>query len=439
MDAMKVELVDKSATAKQLSFEVPAAAVENEIAQAANAYSRSAKVPGFRQGKVPVKVVRQRFMEQILDEVAHRMIPQLVKDQLIERQLSPVAAPDVHDLHIKEGEPMTFHAHFEVLPAIDPGDYTGVPLKKPAAVLDVGAVDQTLEQLRQRAAKWQPVEDRAAATGDALLMDLTRTVKGALIVMPGQQSGDDKPELMENVSVELGAAANPPGFDDNLMGLNPGDQKTFTTDYPADYAMPELAGKTVRYDAVIKAIRRKEVLPLDDAFAKEVSEFETIDALKEQVKKDLQHQAEHDADHAVRSDLLRTLSSRLTGEVPAVLVERETERRLEDLIRRLMDQGIDPMKADINWQEFRERQKAGAEESVKSTLVLDEIAKREKISATEDDIDAEIAKFAERSGHTPAAVRARLEKEDGLDRIAAGIQREKTVNFLLDKAEIVIA
>lgn len=433
---MKAELVDKSATQKQLNFEVPAEVVEQEVVKVTAAYSKSAKVPGFRQGKVPAKVVRQRYMEQILDDVAHQLIPRLVTDALIERTLQPVAAPDIHDLHLKEGETMTFHAHFEVLPAIDPGQYTGIALKKPAAVLEVGAVDQTLEQLQQRAAKWQPVEDRAATTGDALLMDLTRTVKGALIVMPGQNAGDEKPELMQNVSVELGAAANPPGFDDNLMGVKPGDQKSFTTEYPADYAMPELAGKTVKYDAVIKAIRRKEVMPLDDAFAKEVSEFETLDALREQVKKDLQHQAEHDADHAVRHELLKTLSSRITGDVPAILVERETERRLEDLIRRLMDQGIDPMKADINWQEFRERQKAGAEESVKSTLVLDEIAKREKIGATEADVEAEIAKFAERSGHTPAAVRARLEKEDGLDRIAAGIQREKTVNWLLDKANI---
>jgi len=436
---MKHELSETSPTRKQLTFDVPADIVEQEVARVAANYSKSAKVPGFRQGKVPAKVVRQRYMEQILDDVAHQLIPRLVTDALIEHQLQPVSAPDIHDLHLKEGEPMTFHAHFEVLPAIDPGEYTGLSLKKPAAVLEVGAVDQTLEQLRQRAAKWQPVEDRAATTGDALLMDLTRTVKGALIVIPGQQSGDEKPELMQNVSVELGASANPPGFDDNLMGVKPGDQKSFTTDYPADYPMPELAGKSVRYDAVIKAIRRKEVMPLDDAFAKEVSEFETLDALKEQVKKDLQHQAEHDADHAVRHDLLKTLSGRITGDAPAVLVEKETERRLEDLIRRLMEQGVDPMKADINWQEFRERQKAGAEESVKSTLVLDEIAKREKISATEEDVDAEIAKFAERSGHTPAAVRARLEKEDGLDRIAAGIQREKTMNFLLDKAEIITA
>lgn len=436
---MTHELSETSATQKQLTFTVPADVVEQEVARVAATYSKSAKVPGFRQGKVPAKVVRQRYIEQILDDVAHQLIPRLVTDALIEHGLQPVAAPDVHDLQLKEGQPMTFHAHFEVLPAIDPGQYTGLSLKKPAAVLEVGAVDQTLEQLRQRAAKWQPVEDRAAASGDALLMDLTRTMKGPLIVMPGQSSGDEKPELMENVSVELGASANPPGFDDNLTGVKPGDQRAFTTEYPSDYAMPELAGKAVHYDAVIKAIRRKELMPLDDAFAKEVSEFETLDALREQVKKDLQHQAEHDADHAVRSELLRTLSSRIPGEVPNALVERETERRLEDLIRRLMEQGIDPMKADIDWKEFRERQKAGAEESVKSTLVLDEIAKREKITATDEDVDAEIAKFAERSGHTPAAVRARLEKEDGLDRIRAGIQREKTMNFLLDKAEIATA
>lgn len=433
---MKHELSDTSPTQKHLTIEVPAETVETEIATTAAAYAKSAKVPGFRQGKVPTKVVRQRFMEQILDDVAHRLIPRVVTDALVERGLQPVAAPDIHDLQLKEGAPMTFHAHFEVLPAIDPGAYTGIALTKPAAVLEVGAVDQALEQLQQRASKWTPVEDRAAESGDALLMDLTRQAKGALIVMPGQTSNDEAPETMQNVSVELGAAANPPGFDANLMGVKPGDQKTFTTEYPSDYPVAELAGKTVQYEATIKAIRRRELLPLDDAFAKEVSELETLDALKEQIRKDLQHQAEHDAEHAVRHDLLKTLSSRIPGEVPSVLVERETERRLEDLIRRLMDQGIDPMKADINWQEFRERQKAGAEETVKSTLVLDEIAKRESIAATDEDVEAEIAKFAERSGRTPAAVRARLEKEDGLDRIRAGIQREKTMSWLLDKATI---
>ncbi|MBP8273305.1 MAG: trigger factor [Acidobacteria bacterium] len=434
---MKHEYSETSETQKVLTFEVPADVVEAEIARVAAGYSKSARVPGFRQGKVPATVVRQRYKDQILYDVAHDMIPRFVSQVLKERELAPIATPDIRDVVIEEGQALTFAAHFETLPPIDPGTYTGISLRKPAAVLEVGAVDQTLEQLRQRAAKWLPVEDRASMTGDAVLMDLTRTVRGSLIVTPGEPSGDSAPEPMENVSVEIGATANPPGFDEHLTGLKGGDTKSFTVNYPADYQMPELAGKTVAYDASVKAVRRKELADLDDSFAKEVSEFETIDALREQIKKDLQHQAEHDADHSVRHDLLKVLAGRLTNEVPATLVERETERRLEDLVRRLMEQGVDPMKANVNWQEFRERQKAGAEESVRSTLVLDDIARRENIEATEEDVDQEIAKFAERAGRAPAAVRARLEKEEGLDRIRAGIQREKTMTWLLDKAAIV--
>ncbi len=434
---MKHEFSETSETQKQLTFEIPADVVEAEIGRVAAGYAKSARVPGFRQGKVPTTVVRQRYKDQILYDVAHDMIPRLVTTALTERALSPVATPDIRDVVIEEGKPMTFAAHFETLPAIDPGTYTGISLRKPAAVLEVGAIDKTLEELQLRAAKWHPVEDRASMAGDAVLMDLTRTVRGSLIVVPGETSNDAAPEVMQNVSVELGAAANPPGFDEHLTGLRGGEEKNFTVNYPADYQMPELAGKTVTYDAVIKAVRRKELMPIDDNFAKEVSEFETIEALREQVKKDLQHQAEHDADHSIRHDLLKTLAGRLTAEVPNTLVERETERRLEDLVRRLMDQGLDPMKANINWQEFRERQKVGAEESVRSTLVLDEIARREQIEATEDDVEQEIAKFAERAGRAPAAVRARLEKEDGLEKIRAGIQREKTMTWLLDKAAIV--
>ena len=434
---MKHEFSETSETQKQLTFEIPADVVEAEIGRVAAGYAKSARVPGFRQGKVPTTVVRQRYKDQILYDVAHDMIPRLVTTALTERALSPVATPDIRDVVIEEGKPMTFAAHFETLPAIDPGTYTGISLRKPAAVLEVGAIDKTLEELQLRAAKWHPVEDRASMAGDAVLMDLTRTVRGSLIVVPGETSNDAAPEVMQNVSVELGAAANPPGFDEHLTGLRGGEEKNFTVNYPADYQMPELAGKTVTYDAVIKAVRRKELMPIDDNFAKEVSEFETIEALREQVKKDLQHQAEHDADHSIRHDLLKTLAGRLTAEVPNTLVERETERRLEDLVRRLMDQGLDPMKANINWQEFRERQKVGAEESVRSTLVLDEIARREQIEATEDDVEQEIAKFAERAGRAPAAVRARLEKEDGLEKIRAGIQREKTMTWLLDKAAII--
>ena len=436
---MKTEFTEVSDTRKNLSFEIPTDVLDAEIDRVARGYSRTARVPGFRPGKVPASVVKQRYREQILYDVAHDLIPRLVGDALRERGLEPVATPDIRDVVLEEGQPMTFVADFETLPPIDPGDYTGLTLRKPPAVLEVGAVDRALEQLRQRAARWHPVEDRPAGTGDTLLLDLARTRRTGLIEIPGEgpsRSSDDKPELMQNVSIELGAKANPPGFDTQLSGTNAGEARSFTVSYPQDYEVPELAGATVDYDATIKGVRRKELLPLDDDFAKEVSELETLDALRDRVREDLQKGAEHDAEHQVRHELLQTLASRLKT-APDVLVDHEIERRLEDFVRRLMEQGVDPTKANIDWADFRERQRGPSADTVRSTLVLDEIARRESIDADDADITGEVERFAERAGRTPAAVRARLEKEGGLDRIRAGIRREKTVTWILEKAQIV--
>jgi trigger factor len=431
---MKTELTEVSETQKHLTFEVPTEAVATEIRRVAQDYGRKARVPGFRQGKVPATVVKQRYKDQILYDVANDLIPKLVEEALRERGLEPVATPDIKDVVIEEGQPLTFLAEFETLPPIDPGEYTGLTLTKPPAVLEVGAVDALLERLRERAAKWHPVEDRVAAAGDALLMDLTRRQKIVLTDAGGNQPPDEKP--MENVSIELGNPANPPGFDEHLTGVTEGQTRDFTVTYPPDYEPAELAGQTVDYHAVIKGVRRKELPDLTDEFAKEVSDVETLEALKERIRHDLQHEAEHEADHKVRHDLLTQLAGRMRGAVPTALVDREIDRRLEEFVRRLMDQNVDPMKAGVDWQEFRERQKEPSTETVKSTLVLDEIARRESLDASDEDVAKEIDQFAERSGRTAAAVRARLEKEGGLSRIRQGIRREKTMTFLLEKANI---
>jgi len=436
---MTIELTEPSETRKQLTFEIPSDVVDAEIARAAQRYARTAKVPGFRPGKVPTGVIKQRFKDQILHDVAHDLIPRLVGDALQERHLEPIATPDIKDVVIEEGKPLTFVADFETLPPIEPGDYTGISLRKSPGVLEVGAVDQALEQLQQRAARWQPVEDRPATTGDTLLLDLTRTRRTSVIEIPGEGpargGADDKPETLQNVSIELGATGNPPGFDDHLVGTSVGDRREFTVRYPAEYEIEDLAGATVDYDVTVKGARRKELLPLNDDFAKEVSDLATLDELRQRVREDLQKEAEHEAEHRLRHDLLQELAGRLKT-APEALVEQEIDRRLEDLVRRLMEQGVDPTKANIDWREFRERQRGAASDTVRSTLVIDDIARREQIEATDEDVEQEVARFAERTGRTPAAVRARLEKEGALDRIRAGVTREKTVAWLIEKANV---
>lgn len=441
MSLMKTEFTDVSETRKHLSFEVPPDVVTAEIDRVAQDYSRSARVPGFRPGKVPPRVVRQRYKDQILHDVAHDLIPRLVGTALRERGLEPVAAPDIKDVVLEEGRPLTFGADFETLPPIDPGTYSGLSLRKPPAVLEVGAVDHALEHLRERHARWTPVEDRPSETGDTLLLDLTRTRRARLITLPGEAAlpeGADKdgePEALQNVTVEIGASANPSGFDEHLTGTVAGDRRAFTTTFPSEYEVDELKGATVDYDVTVKGVRRKTLLPLDDEFAKEVSDVETLEALRDRVRQDLQRSAESEAEHQLRHELLQQLSTRLST-APDVLVDQEVDRRLEDFLRRLMEQGLDPMQVNVDWQDFRERQRAAALESVKSTLVLDEIARRESIAASEADLEVEVSKFAERSGRTPAAVRAGLEKDGAVGRLLAGIRREKTVAWLIEHAQV---
>lgn len=436
---MKTEFTEVSDTRKHLSFEVPADDVDAEIARVAQVYSRSARVPGFRQGKVPVSVVRQRYRDEILHEVKHDLIPRVVGAELRERGLQPVAAPDIRDINLEEGKPLTFLADFETMPAIELGEYTGLSLRKPPAVLEVGAVDRALEQLRERAARWLPVEDRPADSGDTLLVDLTRTKRGRLIQLAGEATPPDeqegKPENIKNVSIEVGNAANPPGFNEHLIGAPIGATRAFPVNYPNDYSVPELAGATVDYEITLKGIRRKELLPLDDDFAKEVSDLDSLEALRAQVHGDLQKGAEQDAEHKLRHDLLAELSGRIKA-VPEALVEQEIDRRLEEFVRRLADQGVDPAKADIDWAEFRERQRGPATDSVKGTIVVDEVARREDLQATDEDVEKEVARFAERAGLTPAAVRARLERDEAFDRIRAGVRREKAVTWLIEHANV---
>jgi trigger factor len=440
---MKTEFIDVSDTRKNLVVEIPSTVVDAEIDKVARDYSRAARIPGFRPGKVPPKVVRQRFRDQILHDVAHGLIPRAVDEALRERGVEPVNTPDIRDVVVEEGQPLKFTATFETVPAIDPGDYSSLTLRRKDVFVDDAAVDQALSRLQERAARYEPVEGRGVVMGDSVVLDLKRTAAAQADASDAQAPtpapGETHTDRHDNVTVEIGATANPPGFDEALTGLDAGSSKTFAVDYPADYAVAELAGTTVTYDVTVKAIRKRLVPALDDELAKDLGSFESLDALRGQVRTDLEHEARHENERETRADLLRQLAARVTFDVPSSLVDREIDRRVEEFVRRLVEQQIDPTRANINWEEFRERQREAAEEAVRSALVLDEIARRDGLTATEEEMEAEIERYAERSGRTGAAVKARLEKEGGLARLYTGLRREKTMEFLLSKATVLNA
>jgi trigger factor len=421
---MKTEFVDVNETRKNLRVEIPTDIVNAEIDRVARDYSRSARIPGFRPGKAPARVIKQRYRDQILHDVAHDLIPRAIDDALRERGVEAVEPPDVRDVTVDEGQPLTFTASFETVPPFETGDYAGVSLTRPTTRVEDEAVALALQRLRDRAARFEAVEGRGIDHGDTAVVDLER------------KDPDGKTDKHDNVSIELGAKANPPGFDEQLLGLTPGANKTFSIRYPGDYTITELANTEVAYAVTVKELRRRVLPELDDEFAKDLGEFENLAALRTRVREDLEHEAQHTAERDLRGELMKQLASRVPFEVPPSLIERELDRRLEDFARRLMDQKIDPRQAGIDWDAFRESQREVAREAVAGAIYLDEVARRESLDATAAEIDQEVERWAAGAGRTPAAVRAALEKDGGISRIAAGLRREKSIDFLRTRATI---
>jgi trigger factor len=427
---MKTELVDINETRKKLMIEIPADVVDAEISRVATRYGKQARLPGFRPGKVPTKVVRQRFKNEIMHDVAHHLVEHAVEEALSERGVEPVDTPNIRDIKLEEGQALTFRAEFDVLPSFDPGDFTNIEVRRTPVNISEEAVDQALEQLRERAARFEPVEEGVTAHGHTVVLDIERQGFDK-----GGKAGEKSRH--ERVPVEIGSAANPPGFDAELTGLTSGAAKAFRLRFPDDYSVADLAGTDVDYSVKVHDIRRRVVPALDDEFAKDMGEFETLDALRTRVRQDLETEGREAAERQARAEALKKLAQRVPFPVPASLIEREVDRRLEEFARRLMDQRVDPRKANIDWAGFRDAQREPATDAVGSALVLDEIARREDIGVSEMEIDAELERYSSRSGMTLPAVRAQLEQEGSLERLVAGLRREKALGRVMQQVRVV--
>ena len=435
---MKTEFTEVSETRKHLTFEIPSESSKPKSPAWREGYSRSARVPGFRQGKVPAAVVRQRYKDQILHDVAHDLIPRMVGTALQERGLDPVAVPDIRDVVLEEGKPLTFLADFETMPAD-----RARRVCRPVAAQAAGRArsGRGRSGARATAAARRAVDrGRRSARGRGRHDPRGSHAHAPRPPDPAGRRGEPpvdlegKPEALQNVSIEIGNTANPPEFNTHLAGAPLGATRDFAVTYPDDYEVKELAGATIDYAVTVKGIRRKELLPLDDDFAKEVSELDTLDALRERIREDLQHGAEHDAEHKMRHDLLAELGGRVKS-VPDVLVDQEIDRRLEEFVRRLADQGIDPMKAEIDWQEFRERQRQPAVEHGQEHGGGRRSRAARVHRGLDEDVEQEIEKFAARAGRTPRPCGRGWKRTARLARIRAGVRREKTMAWLIEKGQ----
>src|SRR5207237_8809254 len=406
---------------REIAVEVPADTVAREMESLLAKYTKLARLPGFRKGKAPATIIRQRFAEELRSDVIEQLVPRFFREEVQRQRLEPISQPHVTNLEMQEGQPLRFKASFEVMPPIEVSGYQELRPEKAEVTVSDADIEAELEHIRQQRAKFITVEGTTLAEGDFAEVSFTG--------MP--QGEGNKPITVDDVLVEIGGKNTVREFSENLRGASAGDERRFDVNYPADFADQRLAGKTVTYNVTIKAIKQKELPALDNDFAKSLGEFESVDALRKQIAESLEHERQHRAEHEAKDKLVEELVKRNEFPVPESLVERQVDVRLERGLRALAAQGLraeDMQKMDL--PSLRAGQREAALKEVKASLILEKIAEAEKIEVSDQEIDGEIEALARQTRQTAEAIRARLTREGALDRIRGRLRNEKALDFL---------
>jgi trigger factor len=405
-----------------LELTVPVAEVERETERVVAEIQKKVKLPGFRPGKAPVGLVKSRFAADIRQDVLEKLVPRVFRAAIEKDNLQMVGQPDITDVHFHAGEPLRFKAEFEVAPTFDLQDYRGLVVNYAEPEVSDADVAARLEELREQKAEYVNEEPRPLADGDHALVSLES--------LSGVAEKISQDELM----LKIGDESTMPAFTENLRGAAPDESREFDVTYPEDYERKPLAGRTVRFRATVKAVRRKEPPELNDEFAKDLGDYQTLDELRDAVRKSILREREHRAQEDAKHRLIDKLVDLHDFPVPTAYVDRQIEINVENQLRAMAGQGIDPRSIKLDWQKVRETQKDKAARDVKASLLLDKVADREAIGATQEEIDREVQRIARQQREAVAVVRAKLQKDGALGRIAGHIRTEKTLNFLFEHA-----
>jgi trigger factor len=459
------------ACVREVSVEVPAEVVARTRDALVQQYARQARVPGFRKGKVPASVVKNRFGDDITSDVIEQLVPQYFREAVMKSGHRPVSQPQIYGLEFTPGEPMKFKAAFEVLPEFELGDYQ-IKLEKPEVRVSDEEVENEIQQLQERQASFDPVnEERGAQKGEFVQVSFEAVPKGPDSPESGSQaeggrsqeaaeakagggqssekaegqapsagteskSEEAKPVQMDEVLVEIGGANTIPEFTENLEGAKPGEERRFEVRYPADFYDKRLAGLTFNYKVKVNAIKTKSVPELNDDFAKELStEFNTLEDLKQRIRENMELERKHQAEHEVKGKLVDELLAKHDFPVPRSLVEHQIDLRLERGLRALAAQGMktEDMKR-MDFGRLRAGQREAATKEVKSNVLLAKIAMKENIQVSDEELEQEIAAMAQQMQQPADEVKRRLMQDGSIDRLRDRMRTEKALNFLYEQA-----
>ena len=425
--SVQVEKLEKNMA--KLTIEVPAEELDKAIEKAYQKQKKDISIPGFRKGKVPRQMVEKMYGKEVFyEDAANEMIPDAYGKAYDECGEDIVSTPKVEVVQIEAGKPFIFTATVALKPEVKLGKYKGVTVDKVDVTVSDEDIDKTIEAERERNARSISVTDRAVKSGDDTVIDFEGFVDG--VAFEGGKG--------ENYSLTIGSCAFIPGFEDQLVGKNIGEETEVNVTFPEDYQASDLAGKAAMFKVTVKEIKEKELPALDDEFAAEVSEFDTLAEYREDVKKNLTEKREKDAKNAKEDAVIDAIIEKTEMEIPDAMIETQQRQMIEEFAQNIQQQGISIEQyfqfTGLTAQKMMEQVKPQAEKRIKSRLVLEAIVAAEKIEASEEDFDAEVNRMAEMYKMEADKVKEAV-GEAGKKQMMEDLAVSKAVEFVVKEAK----
>jgi len=419
---MKSTVTTISPAKKDLDFELGAEEVGPAYEKIIDGYARRIKVPGFRAGHAPRDMIKSLFPDELRNALIDEMAPRALAESLKTHGLNPVTVPVIHDIEFEEERPLRFKAAIEVWPEFDLPEYRKVKVTKVEAKVEDKEIDEALEQLRQKSAEYVPVEDRGVADGDYVVVEWKGRDLSSKRLLP-----------TEKAVVLAGHQENEKILNENLPGAKPGEEREFQIDHPADHANKKIAGKSILYTMTVQSIKSKKLPEVNDDLAKSIGEGDTLAELRERLRQEILRSREKAARNAMAEEILKTLSESLKIELPEGLIERETE----SLIRRRFGVPAEDVEKSLTPEalaELRTQVRIQARRTVLNHLLLSQVAQKENLSVSEEDLTEELKSLAQANRVPLARLRENLEKDDRLDEVRETLVLRKAIDFLVNEA-----
>jgi trigger factor len=420
---MKVAVEEIESCKRKLAVEAPVDVVTQEWERAYGRVQKRASLPGFRRGHVPRSLVKLHFADDVRREVAEHLIPDVYRRALTEARIDPVNEPDLQDLTLEEGSPLSFTAVVEVKPAIELGDYRGVEVQHAPTPITDAEIDETLERMREQHAQFNSVE-RPAAAGDLVVVDYTLAPQ------------DHEPTTANGYHFLVGSGTVLPEIDAAVVGMSAGEQREVSLQFAEDHRMESLRGKSGTASLKLGEVKEKILPALDDEFAKVLGEFETLEAVKGEVRKQLEAGREAESRRALEDKVIDALLARHEFGVPDAMVMRQVAHQVEHTRDRLRRQGVDPDGIQWDYPKIVGELRPVAEKAVRRALLLEAIADKESLTTSEADIDAEVERFAKASQRPTPAVRRMMEKSGDLEALRHGLRERKALDLLIEHTRV---